>query len=50
VESATPQREYKIDTRLVVRESTGYPRGAMQDLHEPKPQGMRASIEPGSRH
>ena len=32
VESTTPHREYKIDTKLVVRESTGYPRGAMQDL------------------
>jgi DNA-binding LacI/PurR family transcriptional regulator len=33
VEDATPHREYKIDTRLVVRESTGYPPGAMKDLH-----------------
>ncbi len=32
VENTTHHREYKIDTRLVVRESTGYPRGAMQDL------------------
>ncbi len=32
VENTTPHREYKIDTRLVVRESTGYPPGAMQDL------------------
>lgn len=28
----TPQREYKIDTRLVVRESTGFPRGTMDHL------------------
>ncbi len=34
VENSTPQREYKIDTRLVVRESTGYPRGAMHDLRD----------------
>ncbi len=33
VEDTTPHREYKIDTRLVVRESTGYPPGAMKDLH-----------------
>ena len=32
VEGTAQQREYKIDTQLVVRESTGYPRGAMQDL------------------
>jgi LacI family transcriptional regulator len=32
VENTTPHREYKIDTKLVVRESTGYPPGAMQDL------------------
>ncbi len=32
VENTTPQREYGIDTRLVVRESTGYPPGTMQDL------------------
>jgi LacI family transcriptional regulator len=31
-ENTTPHREYKIDTRLVVRESTGYPPGMMQDL------------------
>jgi DNA-binding LacI/PurR family transcriptional regulator len=27
-----PKREYKIDTRLVVRESTGFPRGTMTHL------------------
>jgi DNA-binding LacI/PurR family transcriptional regulator len=32
VENTRPQREYRIDTRLVVRESTGYPPGTMQDL------------------
>lgn len=30
----TPKREYKIDTRLVVRESTGFPRGTMAHLRE----------------
>ncbi|MGA8532390.1 MAG: substrate-binding domain-containing protein, partial [Acidobacteriaceae bacterium] len=29
---ATPKREYKIDTQLVVRESTGFPRGTMAHL------------------
>jgi LacI family transcriptional regulator len=27
-----PEREYSIDTKLVVRESTGFPRGSMLDL------------------
>jgi len=35
VEDSTARREYKIDTRLVVRESTGYPPGAMKDLRDP---------------
>ena len=34
VEDTAPQREYYIDTRLVVRESTNYPPGAMQSLNE----------------
>ena len=42
-EKTTPQREYKIDTRLVVRESTGYPRGAMLDLHGKNAQAARES-------
>jgi LacI family transcriptional regulator len=32
IEGGNPQREYKIDTHLVVRESTSYPPGAMSDL------------------
>ena len=32
IEGGDPQREYKIDTHLVVRESTAYPPGAMSDL------------------
>ncbi len=32
----SPQREYRIDTRLVVRESTGFPRGTMDDLRSGK--------------
>lgn len=34
VEGTGPQREYQVDTHLVVRESTGYPPGAMTDLVE----------------
>jgi DNA-binding LacI/PurR family transcriptional regulator len=36
-EGTAPQREYKIDTHLVVRESTGYPPGTMENLGPPKP-------------
>jgi LacI family transcriptional regulator len=32
VEGGNPQREYKIETHLVVRESTAYPPGTMNDL------------------
>src|SRR6266567_3436996 len=32
LEGTSPDREHKIDTHLVVRETTGYPQGAMQDL------------------
>jgi len=32
IEGDNPQREYKIDTHLVVRESTDFPPGAMSDL------------------
>jgi len=32
IEGSSPKREYKIDTRLVVRESTGFPRGTMAHL------------------
>jgi len=35
VEHTSPKREYKIETRLVVRESTGYPRGSRSDLPKP---------------
>lgn len=36
IEGGNPQREYKIDTHLVVRESTAYPAGAMNDLKSTK--------------
>jgi len=32
IEGDNPQREYKIDTHLIVRESTDFPPGAMSDL------------------
>jgi DNA-binding LacI/PurR family transcriptional regulator len=32
VENTLPHREYKIDTHLVVRESTGFPPGTMENL------------------
>ena len=32
---AEPKRGYMINTRLVVRESTGFPKGAMRDLRKP---------------
>jgi LacI family transcriptional regulator len=32
VEGGNPQREYKIETQLVVRESTAYPPGTMNDM------------------
>ena len=41
VENTNPHREYKIDTKLVVRESTGYPPGTMQDLHSLRANGER---------
>jgi DNA-binding LacI/PurR family transcriptional regulator len=41
VENINPHREYKIDTKLVVRESTGYPPGTMQDLHSLRASGER---------
>jgi DNA-binding LacI/PurR family transcriptional regulator len=35
-EDGEPKRSYKIDTHLVVRESTGFPKGAMRDLGKPE--------------
>ena len=34
LEGSTPKREYTIDTHLVVRESTGFPRGTMTRLRK----------------
>jgi DNA-binding LacI/PurR family transcriptional regulator len=40
-EGGEPKRSYKVNTHLVVRESTGYPRGTMRDLRNPKKQTKR---------
>jgi len=49
VESTTPHREYRIDTKLVVRESTGYPPGAMQDLRDLGPSTEHSSAAKTAR-
>jgi hypothetical protein len=35
-EGGEPKRSYKINTHLVVRESTGFPKGALRDLRKGK--------------
>src|SRR6202789_2573797 len=42
-EGLEPQRNYKIPTRLIVRESTGLPKGAMGDLRKPRKSGRRTA-------
>jgi DNA-binding LacI/PurR family transcriptional regulator len=49
VEGTAPQREYKIDTHLVVRESTGYPPGAMESLGELKTRTAGKRVSAGTR-
>jgi DNA-binding LacI/PurR family transcriptional regulator len=49
VEGTAPQREYKIDTHLVVRESTGYPPGAMENLGGSKARTAAKRISAGVR-
>jgi LacI family transcriptional regulator len=41
-----PKRDYKIQTDLIVRESTGYPRGAMTRLREPRGKNSSPAIDP----
>ncbi|HEX3987146.1 MAG TPA: LacI family DNA-binding transcriptional regulator [Acidobacteriaceae bacterium] len=45
-----PKREYRIDTQLVVRESTGFPRGTMAHFRreERKARLLRGKVEPDS--
>lgn len=42
VEDTGPQREYRIGTHLVVRESTGFPRGSVLQMREHKFKAARA--------
>jgi hypothetical protein len=42
VEGGVPNREYKIYTHLVVRESTGYPPGTMENLSGSRPRNLSA--------
>lgn len=35
IEGTNPGRGFQVDTQLVVRETTDYPRGSMQDLRKP---------------
>jgi DNA-binding LacI/PurR family transcriptional regulator len=48
-EGTAPLREYKIDTHLVVRESTGYPPGAMENLGQPKPRAASKRVSTATR-
>ncbi len=50
LENITPRREYRIDTKLVVRESTAYPPGAMQDLRTVNANGERTAATKTARH
>lgn len=45
-EGGEPKRSYKVDTHLVVRESTGFPRGTMHDLRKPKKKIKRSTAAP----
>jgi LacI family transcriptional regulator len=47
-EDGDPKRNYKISTHLVVRESTGYPRGAMLHLRKPAPKARRSRAATGA--
>ena len=49
-EGGEPKRSYKIDTHLVVRESTGFPRGAMRDLHKPEKRVKRTPAAARARN
>jgi LacI family transcriptional regulator len=46
-EHTAPKREYKIDTQLVVRESTGFPRGTM--LHLRDKTGKQKTVKTGGK-
>jgi LacI family transcriptional regulator len=42
----TPKREYKIQTDLIVRESTGLPRGAATRLRVPRGKNTSPAMNP----
>jgi LacI family transcriptional regulator len=42
----TPKRDYKIQTALIVRESTGFPRGATTRLREPREKASSPDVDP----
>jgi DNA-binding LacI/PurR family transcriptional regulator len=49
VENSTdpkPKRDYKIETALIVRESTGFPHGAMTRLRVPRRKNSSPAIDP----
>jgi DNA-binding LacI/PurR family transcriptional regulator len=50
-EGTAPHREYRIETHLVVRESTGYPPGTMEKLVEstPRKASKRVSASTGAK-
>jgi LacI family transcriptional regulator len=48
-EGGEPKRSYKINTHLVVRESTGYPKGALRDLRQADKSGKRTAAAKRSR-
>ncbi len=48
VEGTVPHREYKIDTHLVVRESTGYPPGTMENLSNSAHERSGSRLRPAS--
>ena len=42
----TPKHDYKIQTDLIVRESTGFPRGATTRLRQPRGKSSSLAIDP----
>jgi LacI family transcriptional regulator len=49
LENTSPQREYRIDTHLVVRESTSFPRGTMLKSGRPAAPSLEKKLDNGKR-
>jgi hypothetical protein len=49
-EGGEPKRSYKINTHLVVRESTGLPKGTLRDLRKAQKSGKRTLAAARSRN